>query len=90
MGRTPEDEHADNTHLISKYLKGHVCLLATNKTQEQVEQHFKSQEVEDFATSGIEAPYTVFLEKGTDSLSGYPHSLEPYLKQLGLPVKLNF
>ena len=50
----------------------------------------KTQEVEDFATAGVEAPYTVFLEKGTDSLSGYAHSLEPYLKLLGVPVKLNF
>ena len=67
-----------------------MCLLATQKTREEVEEHFKKQEVEDFATSGVEAQYTVFLESGMDSLSGYAHSLEPYLKQLGLPVKLNF
>lgn len=90
MGKTPEDEHADNTHLISKYLKGHVCLLATNKSKEQVEAHFKAQEIEDFAVAGVEAPYTVFLEKGVEALDGYAHSLEPYLKTLGLPVKLNF
>ncbi len=90
LGKTPEDEHANNTSQVSKYLRGHVCLLATNKTQEEVEKHFKEKETDDFATSGVEAPYTVFLEKGIESLTGYAHSLEPYLKQLGLPIKLNF
>ena len=90
LGRTPEDEHANNTSQISKYLRGHVCLLLTNKTQEEVEKHFKEKETDDFATAGVEAPYTVFLEKGVESLGGYAHSLEPYLKQLGLPIKLNF
>lgn len=90
MGRTSEDEHADNTHLIGKYMKGHVCLLATNKTKEQAEAHIKAHSVEDFAVAGVEAQYDVFLEKGIESLGGYAHSLEPYLKKLGLPVKLNF
>ena len=80
LGHTPEDEHADNSHLLSRYLRGHVCLLLTNRTKEQVEAHFSENEVEDFAAAGQEAPYTVFLEKGLDSLSGYAHSLEPYLK----------
>ena len=45
---------------------------------------------EDFATAGTKAAYTVFLQKGTEALDGYAHSLEPQLQQLGLPVKLNF
>ena len=32
LGRTPEEEHADNSHLLAKYMRGQVCLLATNKT----------------------------------------------------------
>ena len=71
-------------------MTGHVCLFATNKTKDAVEQQLKEMEVEDYATGGCEATYTVFLEKGTDALSGYPHSLEKYLKELGLPIKLNF
>ena len=46
--------------------------------------------MDDFATAGAEADYTVFLEKGITALDGYSHSLEPYLKTLGLPIKLNF
>lgn len=67
-----------------------MCLLCTNKSKEDVEKALKDQEVEDFAVAGTKADYTVFLEKGLESLDGYAHSLEPYLKTLGLPVKLNF
>ncbi len=47
-------------------------------------------EVDDFAQSGQDAAYTVFLEKGTDALKDYGHAMEPLLRQLGLPTKLNF
>lgn len=30
LGHTPEDECADNAHLLSKYLRGQVCLVSTN------------------------------------------------------------
>ena len=90
LGKTPEEEHAPNTSQISKYLKGHICLLASNKSKEDVNKALKELEVEDFAVSGAIADFTVFLEKGLTALDAYTHSLEPYLKQLGLPVKLNF
>ena len=61
-------------------MKGHVCLLCTNKTKEEVQAAMKEFEVEDFAVAGIPAEFTVFLQKGTESLEAYPHSLEPYLK----------
>jgi len=90
LGRTPEEEHADNSHLLSKYMRGQVSLLFTNKTTESLEKYFADEEVPDFATAGVEASYTVFLEKGTSALEGYSHALEPYLKELGLPTRLNF
>jgi|UniRef100_A0A7S3MMV9 mRNA turnover protein 4 len=92
LGRAPEEEPADNTHLVSKYLRGNVCLLLTNKGKEAIEKRFKEVEdsQEDFATAGTPAAYTVFLKKGTESLEGYVHSLEPQLQMLGLPTRLNF
>ena len=90
MGKTSEDEHGPNTSQLCKYLKGHVCLLTTNKSKVDTEAFFKENESDDFATAGTEAEYTVFLQKGIESLDGYGHSLEPYLKTLGLPIKLNF
>ena len=29
LGRSPEEEMADNTHLLSKYMRGQVCVLFT-------------------------------------------------------------
>ena len=90
LGNSSEDEFSDNSHQLAKYMKGHVCLFCTNKTKEAVEQQLKEMEVEDFATAGSQAQYTVHLAKGTEALAAYPHSLEKYLKELGLPIKLNF
>ena len=79
MGKMPEDEPADNTHLLSKYMRGQICLLLSNKGKEAIEKRFKEIEEshEDFATAGTKAAYTVFLKKGTETLEGYAHSLEP-------------
>ena len=92
LGKSPETEIADNTHLLSKYMRGQVCLVLSNKTKDQLNKAFKEEaaSVEDFATAGTNATYTVHLKAGTDALDGYGHSMEPYLKQLGLPTKLNF
>jgi mRNA turnover protein 4 len=90
MGKIPEDEHADNSHLLTKYLHGQVCLMFTNLKKKQIEASFKEAEVEDFATAGLPASYTVHLEKGVKSLDGFGHSMEPHLRTLGLPTKLNF
>ena len=79
LGKKPEDEPADNTHLLSRYMRGQVCLLLTNKGKEAIEKRFSELEAshEDFATAGTKAAYTVFLQKGTEQLDGYAHSLEP-------------
>ena len=71
-------------------MHGQVCLLLSNKQPKELEAIFKEEEVEDFAQAGTQAAYTVFLQKGTEALDGYAHSIEPYLQKLGLPTKLNF
>ena len=79
MGKKPEDEPADNTHLLSKYMRGQVCLLLSNKGKEAIEKRFSEieEQHEDFATAGCKAAYTVFLKQGIEALEGYAHSLEP-------------
>ena len=64
LGKKPEDEPADNTHLLSKYMRGQVCLLLSNKGKEAIEKRFGEIEAshEDFATAGTKATYTVFLK----------------------------
>lgn len=90
LGRNPEEEHGDNSHILNKYLHGQVCMLFSNLKKEAILDCFKEKEVEDFATAGTAATYTVHLAKGTESLEGFGHSIEPHLRTLGLPTKLNF
>ena len=89
LGRSPEEETADNAHLLSKYLRGQVCLLFTDQTEKAVQAFIDAHHEPDFAKAGAKATYTVFLPKGTEALEGYGHGMEPYLRQLGLPTKLN-
>ena len=92
LGRAPEEEPADNTHLLSRYLRGQVCLLLTNKGKEAVEKRFNELEGEheEFAVAGQKAAYTVFLKKGKESMAGYAPSLCDQFFKLGLPVRLDY
>jgi mRNA turnover protein 4 len=89
LGRTPEEEVADNSHLLSKYLRGSVALLFTNMTEKQLEEFLNSHTEPDFAKAGHKATYTVFLPKGTEALEAFGHGMEPQFRALGLPTKLN-
>jgi len=47
---------------------------------------FTSYSVEDFARSGFVATRTIELDAGP--LPQFPHSMEPFLRQLGMPTEL--
>lgn len=86
LGKGPTDEYKDNLHKLSKCLRGEVGLLCTNRTQEEVKEWFdKFQEI-DFARAGNKATYGVVLDAGP--LEQFTHSMEPQLRQLGLPTSL--
>lgn len=87
LGRTVEEEVQDGLHKVSECLKGERALLFTNKTEEEVIQYFESQNFEEFARSGNVAQRTVSLEEGP--LENFSHAMEPYLRKLGLPTKLD-
>ncbi|XP_053382630.1 mRNA turnover protein 4 homolog isoform X2 [Mercenaria mercenaria] len=86
LGRTHTDEYRDNLHEISKNLKGQTGLLFTNKTKDDVIEYFKNFRVSDYARAGAVATQTVILEEGP--LPEFSHSMEPQLRQLGLPTSL--
>ncbi|XP_042333963.1 mRNA turnover protein 4 homolog [Sceloporus undulatus] len=86
LGRSPTDEYKDNLHQISKHLRGEVGLLFTNRTKEEVIDWFSRFKESDFARAGNKATFTVSLDKGP--LEHFPHSMEPQLRQLGLPTAL--
>ncbi|PSN40831.1 mRNA turnover protein 4 [Blattella germanica] len=86
LGKTKETEVHDKLHKLSKHLSGQCGLLFTNKEEEEVLTWFESYSEADFARSGNVATETVILPAGP--LSQFPHSIEPHLRQLGMPTSL--
>ncbi|KAK9505919.1 hypothetical protein O3M35_009879 [Rhynocoris fuscipes] len=86
LGRKKEDEVEDSLHHISSRLKGQCGLLFTDKSVADVLSFFESYSAQDFARTGYKATETVQLEAG--ALPDFPHSIEPHLRQLGLPTSL--
>ncbi len=64
-------------------------MLFTDKTEKEVQKFIDEHHDPDYAKAGAKATFTVFLPKGVEALTNYGHGLEPYLRQLGLPTKLN-
>ncbi|XP_050316281.1 mRNA turnover protein 4 homolog [Anthonomus grandis grandis] len=87
LGRNAEEEVADGLHKFSKCLKGQCGLLFTDCTKQEVVDWFEDYSVEEYARSGFKATKTVTLKEGP--LKQFAHSIEPYLRQLGMPTKLD-
>ncbi|XP_038051374.1 mRNA turnover protein 4 homolog isoform X2 [Patiria miniata] len=86
LGKDRAGEYREGLHMISSKLKGNVGLLFTNETKEAVIEWFDEYVEPDFARSGNVARSTVVLDEGP--LTQFTHSMEPHLRQLGLPTLL--
>ncbi|KAF3690024.1 mRNA turnover protein 4 -like protein [Channa argus] len=86
LGKGETDEYKDNLHKVSKYLRGEVGVLFTNKTKEEVQEYFSHFKDMDYARSGNKAQMDITLDEGP--LEQFTHSMEPQLRQLGLPTAL--
>jgi len=86
LGKTVSDEYAKNLHKISKKLHGQMGLLFTNEPEQKVLEWFSDYKEPDYARSGNKATQTVHIEAGP--MSAFSHSMEPQLRQLGLPTSL--
>ncbi|XP_068598555.1 mRNA turnover protein 4 homolog [Brachionichthys hirsutus] len=86
LGKGETDEYKDNLHKLSKYLRGEVGVLFTNKTKEEVQEYFDHFKEMDYARAGNRAQRDVTLDEGP--LEQFTHSMEPQLRQLGLPTAL--
>ncbi|XP_043108536.1 mRNA turnover protein 4 homolog [Puntigrus tetrazona] len=86
LGRRPSDEYKDNLHKVSKFLRGEVGVLFTNKTKDEVHEYFSNFKEVDYARAGNVATMAVTLDEGP--LEQFTHSMEPQLRQLGLPTAL--
>ncbi|XP_053725371.1 mRNA turnover protein 4 homolog [Synchiropus splendidus] len=86
LGKGETDEYRDNLCKVSRQLRGEVGVLFTNKTTEDVQEYFSHFKETDYARSGNQAQMDVTLDAGP--LQHFTHSMEPQLRQLGLPTAL--
>ncbi|XP_006783310.1 mRNA turnover protein 4 homolog [Neolamprologus brichardi] len=86
LGKRDTDEYKDNLHKVGKHLRGEVGVLFTNKTKEEVQEYFSHFKEVDYARAGNQAQMDVTLDEGP--LEQFTHSMEPQLRQLGLPTAL--
>jgi len=86
MGKSETDEYKENLHKLSGCLRGQRGLLFTNSTKDEVTKWFEAYSDTDYARTGCAAEQDVELKEGP--LEQFAHSMEPQLRQLGLPTKL--
>ena len=72
-------------HLL-QLLRGNVGLFFTNQPRDDVISWFQSYSQLDHARTGCQATDDVILCEGP--LEQFPHSMEPHLRNLGLPTTL--
>ncbi|KAF7846122.1 hypothetical protein BT93_L5219 [Corymbia citriodora subsp. variegata] len=97
LGKTAETEHVPGIHQLTPYLAGEVGLLLTNRTEEEVVQFFEGYSELDYARSGAVASQGFTIPHG-ELHTAYgvggeeeplPMAIEPTLRKLGVPTKIN-
>ncbi|XP_055848352.1 mRNA turnover protein 4 homolog [Episyrphus balteatus] len=86
LGRTKAEEVQQELHKVSRKLLGQCGLLFTEKSKEDVLEWAKNYSADEYARSGFVATETVVLPAGP--LEEFAHSMEPHLRSLGMPTKL--
>ncbi|KAJ8674869.1 hypothetical protein QAD02_010655 [Eretmocerus hayati] len=86
LGKTEETEIVDGASKLAAKLQGQCGLFFTNENKKKVLKWMNEYEEEDYARSGFVAPVTIELPEGP--LSDFSHSIEPHLRQLGMPTSL--
>ncbi len=74
---------------LAARLKGSSGLLFTNLEVSEVQKYVGQYSADEYAVAGNVATRTIVLEKGEKNLTGMCHSMAPYLRTLGLNVKLD-
>ncbi|XP_077268057.1 ribosomal protein LP0-like [Temnothorax americanus] len=91
LGKSKETEIAEGIHKLANAMKNHSTsgqcgLLFTNRPKKQVIEWAEEYEEMEYARSGFVTPETVELPEGP--LTQFQHSMEPQLRQLGMPTSL--
>jgi mRNA turnover protein 4 len=88
LGKTPEDEYADNLRHVSSQIAESVGLLCTSRSKQEVMDYFADLVEPDFARAGFVAPRDAFINN--EMLANHPVSMmEQQFRKQGLPVKID-
>lgn len=87
LGNSESEEVETELHKLSGRITGQCGLLFTDKAKEEVLEWFKNYSALEYARSGHVAPETVVLQPGPQE--EFCHSIEPHIRKLGLPSKLD-
>uniref|UniRef100_A0A182JYG9 Ribosome assembly factor mrt4 n=1 Tax=Anopheles christyi TaxID=43041 RepID=A0A182JYG9_9DIPT len=88
-----DDENSEPTKLeqgmeqLREQMIGQCGLLFTSEGKKTVLEFFDSYQAEEFARGGFRATKTVKLKPGP--LEEFSHAIEPHLRSLGMPTKLD-
>lgn len=87
LGRTPEEEYADNLrHVAKRITGGSVGLLINSKPAKDVEGYFAGLSEPDYARAGSVATTEVTITE--EQMSHFPVSMMEQLRKLGMPVEI--
>ncbi|XP_014607341.1 PREDICTED: mRNA turnover protein 4 homolog [Polistes canadensis] len=86
LGKTQEKEILKGVHVLSNALVGQRGLLFTNRKTKEALKTIREYEEIDYARSGFIPNESIVLPEGP--LTEFPHSIEPHLRQLGMPTAL--
>jgi mRNA turnover protein 4 len=99
LGVDTQSEHAPGLAKLTRYLKGNVGLLYTNREPQEVLDFFQEFVEIDFARAGVVASRTFTVPEGVVHSRGgeekpeddvpLPHSLEVTVRKWGMPTRLD-
>uniref|UniRef100_A0A0N5AMJ5 Ribosome assembly factor mrt4 n=1 Tax=Syphacia muris TaxID=451379 RepID=A0A0N5AMJ5_9BILA len=86
LGRDAKSAYEKELNKVSELLQGNCVLMFTNDSINSVIKFFSNYQEPDYAVGGEISTKTV--ELNADSLSRFPSTMEPKLRKLGLPTRL--
>lgn len=86
LGKSEAEETEENLHKLAIRLRGQCGLLFTDRSEKDVIEWSKQYSAIEYARSGFIATETIVLPEGP--LEDFSHAIEPHLRSLGMPTKL--